>query len=378
VRLRRRVTVPAASDVEGWRARSAEFARVHVEPHVVAIDREDRFPDELLPALARSGLMGLGLPERCGGSPGSNRALAAVLEELAASSAAVATLLSVHLSVAAVPIVVFGSAAQIETFVPPLAQGRRLGAFALSEPGVGSDAARLTCRYASTSEGFRLNGSKMFITNAASAGTILTFATSDPSLGHRGVSAFIVPATTVGLQVAQRLDKLGIRGSETTELVFDGAAVSADSLLGPEGDGFKIAMSALAGGRIGIAACALGVARRGFALAQEAAMTAPEDWKRMELARAYVDLEAARALVERAADKKDANQPFVEAASAAKLYASQAANRIAQRAFALAGPDAGRADAPVGRILRDARVFPIVEGSTEIQELILGRALLGR
>jgi alkylation response protein AidB-like acyl-CoA dehydrogenase len=378
VRLGRLVTVPAASDVDGWRARATEFARDHVEPHVVAIDREDRFPAELLPALARSGLMGLGLPEACGGSPASNRVLAAVLEELAASSAAVATLLSVHLSVAAMPIVTFGSAAQVRKFVPPMADGRRLGAFALSEPGVGSDAARLACRYTRSSSGFRLQGSKMFITNAASAGTILAFATKDPSLGHRGVAAFIVPAGTTGLHVAQRLDKLGIRGSETTELVFDDAAVGEEALLGPEGDGFKIAMTALAGGRIGIAACALGVARRGFALAQEAAAVDPEDWKRIEIARAYVDLEAARALVDRAAEKKDAGAPFVEAASAAKLYASQAANRNAQRAFAMAGPAAGRAEAAVGRILRDARVFPIVEGSTEIQELILGRALLGR
>ncbi|MCI4350188.1 MAG: acyl-CoA dehydrogenase family protein [Thermoplasmata archaeon] len=372
------MSVPAAADVDGWRTRAAEFARAHIEPHVVAIDHDDRFPDGLLPALAQSKMMGLGLPTEVGGSPGSNRAIAAVLEELAASSAAVATLLSVHLAVAAMPIVEFGSAEQVRMIVPPLAEGRRLGAFALSEPGVGSDAARLTCRYERAGDGFRLNGSKMFITNAASAGTILTFATKDASLGHRGISAFVAAATTPGLHVAQRLDKLGIRGSETTEIVFDDARLPADSLLGAEGEGFSIAMAALAGGRVGIAACALGVARRAFELAREAARASPDDWKRTEVARGYVDLEAARALVERAAELKDAGRPFVAAASAAKLFASQAANRNAQRAFALTGPAAGRADATVGRILRDARVFPIVEGSTEIQELILGRSILGR
>jgi alkylation response protein AidB-like acyl-CoA dehydrogenase len=364
------------AEVARWRQRAADFARAWLAPNAAEIDRSDLLPDGLLSALARSGLMGLGLPAACGGTPASSRVLAAVLEELSAASAAVATLLSVHIAVAAQPIVQFGTESQIAEFVPPLAKGERLGAFALSEPGVGSDAAHLACRYAPAASGFQLTGSKMFITNAATAGTILTFATKDPAGGHRGISAFVVPASARGLKVAQRLDKLGIRGSETTELVFDEAELASNCLLGPEGDGFKIAMEALAGGRVGIAACALGVARRAFELGRAAAAAEPEDWKRSEVARAFVDVEAARALVERAADRKDSDLPFVEAASAAKLFASQAANRNAQRAFALAGPVAARADSDVGRILRDARVFPIVEGSTEIQELILGRSLL--
>ncbi|MCI4318717.1 MAG: acyl-CoA dehydrogenase family protein [Thermoplasmata archaeon] len=363
-------------EVACWRARAVEFARSWLTPNAATIDRADRLPDGLLPALAGSGLMGLALPASCGGTPTSNRTLAAVLEEIASASAAVATLLSVHIAVAAQPIVQFGTESQIDEFVPPLAKGERLGAFALSEPGVGSDAAHLACWYAPAPSGFRLTGSKMFITNAATAGTILSFATKEPGSGHRGISAFVIPASTPGLTVAQRLDKLGLRGSETTELVFEEAEVASRCLLGAEGDGFKIAMEALAGGRVGIAACALGVARRAFELARAAASANPEDWKRAEVARAFVEVEAARALVERAADRKDAGVAFVQAASAAKLFASQAANRNAQRAFALSGPSAALSDSEVGRVLRDARVFPIVEGSTEIQELILGRSLL--
>lgn len=373
-----RVVAPSgASDAAPWVDRAQRFAREWIEPHAAEIDRDDRLPEGLLPALADSGLMGMGLPEAWGGRPASTRALAVALEELSASSAAVATLLSVHLAVCAIPIAQLGSDVQRARFVRPLAEGRALGAFALSEPGVGSDAANLACRYAPVDGGLVLNGSKMFITNAASAGIILAFATRDPAAGHRGISAFVVPKETRGVEVAQRLDKLGIRGSETTELLFRDARLPRECLLGKEGDGLRIALGALSGGRVGIAACALGVARAGLALVRERVTAEPADWKRTELARSFVDYEAARALVLHAADLKDAGEPFVEAASAAKLFASQSAVRIAHRGFDLTGADAGRADARANRLLRDARVFPIVEGTTEIQELILGRSLAG-
>ncbi len=335
-------------------------------------------PDEIRRGLPETGLMGLTIPEEYGGAGADTRTIVRALEEIAAESAAVATLLAVHLSVAAAPIVDWGSAEQKRTFLPPMAAGTTLGAFALSEPGVGSDAASLACAYVRDGSGYRLRGTKMFVTNAASAGVVLVFATRDPSLGHRGISAFLVPREARGLSVAQKLDKLGIRGSETSELVLDEVPVGPDALLATEGSGFTVALQALTGGRLGIAACALGVARAAYEELRAGVTAVPTDGRKAEVARAYTDLLAARALVERAAAQKDRGEPFAEGASAAKLFASQVAVRLASRAIDLGGPGAARAGARTERLLRDARVFPIVEGTTEIQELILGRELVGR
>jgi butyryl-CoA dehydrogenase len=363
-------------EAEAWRGRARAFAEERVAPVSERIDREDRVPPELLRELAQRGFMGLGLPEAYGGRPAGSAALAAVLEEIGRANAALATMLSVHLSVAAAPIDRFGTPEQRERFLRPLAEGRELGAFALTEPSAGSDAASLRCRYVAEDGGYRLTGTKTFITDADLAGIVLAFATRDPSLGHRGVTAFVVPAGTAGFSVAARLPKLGLHGSTTTEIVFDGAHLPADQRLGEEGRGFGVAMEALTGGRIGIAACALGTARAAFEAMREAVAAQPEDWKRAELARAYVELEASSALVRAAAAEKDAGRPFVRAASAAKLAASRAAVRIASRGLDVAGRPAASAGSVWERLLRDARVFPIVEGTTEIQELILGRELL--
>ncbi|MCI4336934.1 MAG: acyl-CoA dehydrogenase family protein [Thermoplasmata archaeon] len=360
----------------GWRTKAREFAQSTIIPRAEAMDRSDEMPAEIREGLAAGGFMGLGLPTQWGGHPATAADLVGVLEELAVGSAAVATLLAVHLSVAASPIAAWGTVGQQQQFLPSLARGRFLGAFGLTEPEAGSDAASLRTRYTRSDAGFALNGSKMFITNAASADVIVTFATRDPSLGRDGISAFLLPKGTPGFSIAQRLDKLGLRGSETTEMVLANAALGPDAMLGPEGQGLKVALSSLAGGRIGIAACALGVARAGFDEMQRQARSEPADWKRTEVARAFTDLAAARALVERAAADRDAGRPYAESASTAKLFASMAAMRIAHRGFEVAGRTAARAGAPSERILRDARVFPIVEGTTEIQELILGRRLV--
>jgi alkylation response protein AidB-like acyl-CoA dehydrogenase len=332
----------------------------------------------VLDDLRAGGFFGLGVPERWGGQGGDTRCLVAVLEELAAVSASIATLLSVHLSVAAQPILSWGTDGQRETYLRPLAEGRWLGAFGLTEPSVGSDAAHLATRYVADGAGYVLTGSKMFITNGARADLVLLFATRDPSQGARGISAFLLRKGSPGYSVAQHLDKLGLRGSETTELVLQEVPVPEDRRLGAEGEGLKVALSALTGGRLGISACALGVARAAFETMQENARADPEDWKRADVARAFTDLSAARALVDHGAALKDSGAPFVEVASAAKLFASQAAVRIAHRGMAVAGPAGARAGTAAERLLRDARVFPIVEGTTEIQELILGRALVGR
>lgn len=352
------------------------FAERAIRPMAAEIDRADRVPDHLVRGLAQEGFLGLGIPESWEGSGGDTRAIVAVLEELAHASAAVAVVMAVHLSVCTIPILRWGTDVQRERFLRPLARGELVGAFALTEPGAGSDTARITTGYRRDGGGFVLHGTKMFTSNAVSAGVILVVATSDPALGHRGISAFIVPPGTPGFSVAQRLDKLGLRGSETTELVLEDVRLPAESLLGTEGEGLHIALGSLMGGRVGIASCALGVARAAFEEMVRAVKERDEEWKRPLLARAYAELAAARALVERAAARKDAGEPFEEAASVAKLVAARAAVGIASWGLDIAGPGAARAGAPAERLLRDARVFPIVEGTTEIQELILARRLL--
>jgi len=364
------------TDPVGWRDRAHEFATREVAPSAEAIDRDDRVPDGIVRGLADEGFLGLGIPPQWGGTGGDTRATVAVLEELSHASAAVGVLVAVHVSVCAAPILVWGTDSQRERFLRPLARGERIGAFGLTEPNAGSDTASLTTRYSKDEAGFRLRGTKMFISNAVSAGIVLVFATSDPSLGHKGISAFVVPSGTRGFSVAQRLDKLGLRGNETAELVLDDARLPGDALLGPEGEGLRVALGSLQGGRVGIASCALGVAEAAFAEMLRAVGADDAEWKRTVLARAFTDLCAARALVARAAETKDAGRPYVNDASVAKLVASRAAVQIASAGVDLAGSPGVRAGATAERLLRDARVFPIVEGTTEIQELILARELL--
>jgi len=373
-----RASMPSADlpDPSEWRRRARAFARQRLAPESAEIDRTDRVSPQLMAALAAEGFTGLGIPPEWGGRGGNTTAFAGVLEELAWANAAVATDLSVHLSVCSAPILRWGTDGQRARFLRPLAQGEFLGAFALTEPGVGSDAAHLTTRYDRVAGGFRLQGSKMFITNGATADVVLAFATRDPAHGAKGISAFLVPSGAPGYGVAQRLDKMGIRGSETTELVFDMMHLPEDALLGQEGTGLSIALGALAGGRVGIAACALGVARAAFEEMCRSARLRAHDEDRACVARAYVELESARALVDTAARLKDADRPFELAASAAKLAASRAAVSIASVGLDIAGLEGTRVGHPAERLLRDARVFPIVEGTTEIQERILGRILI--
>ncbi|MGA7923073.1 MAG: acyl-CoA dehydrogenase family protein [Thermoplasmata archaeon] len=363
------------TSVEHWRARARRFTEKEIAPHAAALDREDRMPASIRVGLGREGFMGLSIPPEFGGQGGDTRATAAVLEEIACGSAAVATLLSVHLSVAAAPIVRWGTADQQRRYLPSMASGEFLGAFALTEPGAGSDAAQLATRYRRERKGFRIDGTKMFITNAGSADVIVLFARKDLSTESRAISAFLLPRGTAGFTVGQRLDKLGLRGSETVEVVLQDVRLGPESLLGEEGQGLSLALGALTGGRVGISACALGVARAALEELKKAVTSRPDDWKRRSLARAYAQWTAASALVERAALLRDSGEPFTTYASAAKLAASQAAVDIAQRALDVIGPAGVRGDHPAQRIFRDARVFPIVEGTTEIQELILGRTL---
>lgn len=366
---------PSGAPSEQWRQRARRWAEGTLRPLAEVIDRDDRIPPSVFPAMGREGFTGLGTPERYGGAGGGSRAVAAVLEELGRVSATVATDLSVHLSVCMAPIRDYGSEEQKSRWLPLLARAEIVGAFALSEPGVGSDAARLSTRYERTPKGFRLRGSKMFITNGATAGVIVTFATRDPAQGTHGISAFLVGRETEGLSTAQHLDKLGLRGSETNEIVLEDATLGEDALLGQEGHGLSIALASLTGGRIGIAACALGTAQAAYDLLEEQVRTEPTEAGHARLARAFAELAGAQALVERAARLQEDGAPFVTEASTAKLVASQAAVSLAGQAVEAIGLPATRRGHPAERLFRDARVFPIVEGTTEIQERILGRAL---
>jgi alkylation response protein AidB-like acyl-CoA dehydrogenase len=367
-----------ARDPEGWRSAARAFVEREVAPRVPEMERNDRMDPEIRRRLGEEGFMGLTIPRPYGGSGAPALAIVQVLSELARGSAAVATLLSVHLSVACAPIVAWGTEEQKARYLPALARGMMLGAFALTEPGAGSDTAAVSTRARREGDGFRLDGTKMFITNGGLADLLLTFATEDPSRGRQGISAFLLEHGTPGFTVASKLEKLGLRASETCELVFDGVHLPAGARLGPEGGGIPIALKALTDGRVGIAACALGVAEAALEELTASARSHPEDAQRILLARAYAEVLAARALVEYAAQRKDAGLPFVEASSAAKLVASRAAVATAHAAVDSAGPEGVRGGARAGALLRDARVFPIVEGTSEIQELILGRALLGR
>ena len=364
------------SDAGGWRARAHAFARRAVAPIAEQVDRDDRLPETIVSELAGEGFLGLGIPEKWGGAGGDARSTVAVLEELSRACSAVGVLVAVHLSVCASPILSSGTDAQRDRYLPALVRGEKVGAFALTEPNAGSDTARLETRYAKESDGFRLRGSKTFISNAASAGVVLVFATSDPALGHRGISAFIVPPGTSGFSVVRRFEKLGLRGSETAELHLDDVHLPADSMLGGEGEGLRIALGALQGGRVGIAACALGVAQAAFDEMRRSVAADDAEWKRTLLARAFADLSAARALVAQAAEAKDRGVSYVTFASVAKLVASRAAVQIASCGVDVAGATGTQSGSLAERLLRDARVFPIVEGTTEIQELILARSLL--
>ncbi len=360
---------------DAWRRRAREFADQELRP--LLADPPDLRPDgPLRQRLRRAELFGLGQPVEWGGGGESTETVAAVLEEIARVDPATAVLLSVHLSVCAYPIARWGTEAQKRQWLRPLLTGQMLGAFALTEPEAGSDAAALQSRYRFTGGRFTLTGAKTFISNGDSADLLLTFATHDPALGRRGISAFLVPRRTGGVVVVRHLEKLGLDRSETTELRFDDLELPPDRLLGPEGEGLGIALNSLVGGRIGIAACALGVARAALDELETAARTDPSDVKLLAVARSFSELEAAAALVQEAARRRDRQEPFAPYASAAKLAASRAALRIAHRAFDAWAEPTGERASRAGRLLRDARVFPIVEGTSEIQERILGRERL--
>jgi alkylation response protein AidB-like acyl-CoA dehydrogenase len=357
---------------------TGEFA-----PHAERWDHEAEYPAAAMKQLAELGFYGLLVPEEYGGVAYDAIAYAIALEELARVSAGISCAISVHNSVGAWPIVRYGTEEQKARFLPAIVAGT-LAAFSLSEPGAGSDAGALRCAARRDGDHYVLNGTKNWVTNGAHAGVIVLFARTDPGAGNRGITAFIVTPDLPGFSVGKHEDKMGLRSSVTTELALQDCVVPLANRLGDEGQGFKIAMSTLDGGRIGIAAQALGIAGVAFEEAARYSKTREtfgrKLWEHQPVAFMIAEMErrvaAARLLMLRAAWKRMQGQPHSIDASMAKLYASEAATFCAHRAIQIHGGYGYVKEYPVERYYRDARVTEIYEGASEIQRLVIARELV--
>jgi butyryl-CoA dehydrogenase len=364
-----------------------DLATREIAPQAAEIDRTHEFPRKLFARLGELGLLGIMVPEKWGGAGMDALSYAVALEEIARACASTAVAMSVQCSLVAAPILKEGTDEQRARWLPDLAAGTKIGCFALSEPEAGSDAkAQRTraVRQKGEAAGWILNGTKNFITNAPVADLAIVLANSDPAKGARGITAFLVPLATPGLTIGPPDDKLGIRGAPSAQLFLADCAVGDDARLGPEGDGFKIAMRALDGGRIGIAAQALGIARAAFEDATRYARErktfgqpiAEHQAIQFKLADMRTEIDAARMLLWRAAVKKDAGSAYSTEASMAKLFASEVANRAAKEAVQIFGGYGYLRDFPVERHFRDAKITEIYEGTSEIQRLVIASALL--
>jgi len=362
-----------------------EFARDELAPNAAAWDRDHTFPRNALRALGALGVLGIVVPETWGGAGLDYVSLAVALEEIAAGDGATSTIVSVQNSVVCGPINAFGSDAQKTRYLPSLAGGEQLGCFCLTEPQTGSDASAIATRADRRGDSYVLNGVKQFITTGANADVAIVFALTDKAAGKKGMSAFIVDVKTPGFVVARIEEKLGQRASDTAQIVFENCAVPAANLLGREGDGYRIALANLEGGRIGIAAQAVGMARAAFEAALGYARErqafgkpiAEHQAVNFRLADMATKIDVARQMVWHAAALRDAGEPCLKEASMAKLFASEMAETVASDAIQIHGGYGYVADFPVERIYRDVRVCQIYEGTSDIQRMVIGRAILG-
>ena len=375
----------ATEDQAMVRDMARRFATERLAPMSAEWDRSGSFPRAEIAEMGRLGLMGMLVPAEWDGAMSDHVAYALALEEIAAGNGAVSTIMSVHNSVGCVPIVRFGTEAQKQRWLRRMARGELLGAFALTEPQAGSDASALRTTARRTNAGWVLNGTKQFITSGANADLALVFAVTDPAAGKKGISAFLVPTDTPGYRVAGLERKLGQHLSDTAQIALEDLEIPAENLLGDEGQGYRIALSNLEGGRIGIAAQSVGMARS----ALEAALAYAQDRTSMgsrltghqavafRLADMATQIEAARQLLLHAAALRDAGRPALQEASMAKLFASEMAEQVCSAALQCFGGYGYSEDFPVARIWRDVRVCQIYEGTSDIQRLVIARALTG-
>jgi hypothetical protein len=363
------------------------FVRAEVAPHAAAWDRGHTFPKEALRGLAQLGCYGVAVPAELGGAGLDYLALAIILEEIAAGDGATSTIVSVNNCPVCSILLAFGNAEQQQRFLVPLARGEMLGAFCLTEPHVGSEAGglRTTARRVRGDAGdeYVLDGVKQFITSGRHGDVAIVMAVTDKAAGKKGISAFLVPTSTPGYVVARLEDKLGQHASDTAQIRFENCRIPAANRLGEEGQGLKIALSGLEGGRIGIASQAVGMARAAF----EAALAYAKDRVsfgqpifqhqavQFKLAEMATQIEAARQMIHHAAALKDAGRPCLKEAAMAKLFASEMAERVCSDAIQVHGGYGYVSDFPVERIYRDVRVCQIYEGTSEVQKILIGRAL---
>jgi alkylation response protein AidB-like acyl-CoA dehydrogenase len=362
-----------------------DFARTEIAPHVREWDEKAHFPKDVLRKLGELGLMGILIPEELGGAGLTYRHYAAILEELGAVEGGVALSVAAHNSLCTNHLFLFGSEEHRRTWLPRLARGEVIGAWGLTEPEAGSDAGATKTTAVRDGEGWILNGTKNFITHAGGGGVAVVVARTKPGTDHRGISAFFVPLGTPGLSVGKHEDKVGMRISDTASLVFEDCRLPGDALLGREGEGFIQAMEVLDGGRISIAALSVGIGRGALEAAAAYAKERRQFGRpigafqaiRFKLADMATLVEAARLLTERAADLKDAGQKTTLISSQAKVYASEAAVKVAEEAIQIHGGYGYCKDYPVEKFWRDAKLCTIGEGTSEIQRLVIAREFLG-
>lgn len=359
------------------------FAAEKLLPKSAEWDRTHHFPVEEIAEMGALGLMGMLVPEDYDGAQTDHVSYALALEEIAAGNGAVSTIMSVHNSVGCAPILRFGNEDQKQQFLRPMARGEALGAFCLTEPQAGSDASAIRTRARKTDKGWVLDGVKQFITSGRNGKTAIVFAVTDPQAGKKGISAFIVPTDTPGYRVASIEDKLGQTLSDTAQIAFENCEIPAENLLGDEGQGYRIALANLEGGRIGIASQSVGMARA----ALEAAVTYARERESMgkpiiehqavafRLADMATKVEAGRQLVLHAATLRDAGEPALQAASMAKLFASEMAEAVCSAAIQTLGGYGYSKEFPVERIYRDVRVCQIYEGTSDVQRIVISRGL---
>ncbi|MGU7773952.1 acyl-CoA dehydrogenase family protein [Burkholderia sp. MR1-5-21] len=359
------------------------FATDVLAPNAAQWDRDAHLPDEVVAQLGELGLLGMIVPQELGGSYTDYVAYALAMEEVAAGDASCATMMSVHNSVGCGPILGFGTPAQKERWLADMAAGRTIGAFCLTEPQAGSEAHNLRTRAELRDGKWVLNGAKQFVTNGQRAGIAIVFAITDPDAGKRGISAFLVPTDTPGFIVGKPEKKMGIKASDTCAITFENCAIPEENLLGNRGEGLKIALSNLEGGRIGIAAQALGIARAAFDKARRYAGERVQFGKplaehqaiQQKLADMATQINAARLLVHHAAKLRTAGLPCLSEASQAKLFASEMAERVCSDAIQIHGGYGYLADYEVERHYRDARITQIYEGTSEVQRMVIARQL---
>lgn len=361
-----------------------EFVKKEIAPNAAHYDHTEEFPWDSIQKMAALGLMGIPIPEAYEGTELDTVSYMLTIEEISKACAATGAILAVHTSAGTMPILLFGTEAQKLKYIPPLANGEKVGAFALTEPGAGSDASRVTTTAVLDGDDYVLNGTKCFITNGGAAETYVVFASTDRTNGVKGITGFIVEKGTPGFVIGKKEEKMGIRASSTTELIFENCRIPKENLLGKIGEGFKIAMVVLDGARIGIGAQAVGIAQGAYEEALQYAKVREQFGKPIAaqqavsfmLADMAIKIEAARQLVYHAAALKDAGRPYGKEAAMAKTFASDVAVKVALDAVQIMGGYGYSREYPVERMLRDAKITQIYEGTNQIQRVVIAGHIL--